>query len=247
MTVNENLPMEFTFNSTNQAIRVEMVNKQPYFIAKDVCEALALTDVGKTVERLDDDEKLTRTVFVSGQNRKMWCINESGLYNLIFQSRKPEAKAFRKWVTAEVLPAIRITGAFVAKELHEKKNLAFSGRLADFGGFVDLRDVMYDAVELNGQKVRHIIYEDCDYYSVNDVVKAVYASTCSSQIAKKLNAKKTMAIKFWVFGNTHPSWFCKSTGLGLILSGSRVLKNKQLQLIIPTPQTPVLEERRAAS
>ena len=218
-----------------------MVNNQPYFVAKDICQALSLSDVSKTVERLDEDEKLTRTLFVSGQNRSMWFVNESGLYNLIFQSRKPEAKAFRKWVTSEVLPAIRATGYFVAKE---RKAISYGGRLADYGGFIDLRDVMYDCVELNGATVRHIIYEDCDYYSVNDVVKAVSASTSSYQIAKKLNAKKNMALKFWVFGNTHPSWFCKSTGLGLILSGSRIIKNKQLKLVMPTPQTPKFTERR---
>lgn len=106
------LPKVFTFNPSNQPIRVEVINNEPWFVAADVCQALELSDTGKTVERLDNDEKLMRTVFVSGQNRQMWHVNESGLYNLIFQSRKPEAKAFRKWVTSEVLPNIRKTGSY---------------------------------------------------------------------------------------------------------------------------------------
>lgn len=92
----------FYNEESNVNIRMEEINNQAWFIAKDVCTALELSEVSNTVKRLDDDEKLTRTVFVSGQGREMWFINESGLYNLIFQSRKPEARAFRKWVTNEV-------------------------------------------------------------------------------------------------------------------------------------------------
>lgn len=102
----------FYNEESNVNIRKEEISNQPWFIAKDVCTALELSEVSNTVKRLDDDEKLTRTVFVSGQGREMWFINESGLYNLIFQSRKPEARAFRKWVTNEVLPQIRQTGQY---------------------------------------------------------------------------------------------------------------------------------------
>lgn len=105
----------FYNEESNVNIRMEEINNQAWFIAKDVCTALELSEVSNTVKRLDDDEKLTRTVFVSGQGREMWFINESGLYNLIFQSRKPEARAFRKWVTNEVLPSIRRTGSYTGQ------------------------------------------------------------------------------------------------------------------------------------
>lgn len=224
--------MEFKFNSTDQAIRVEMVNKQPYFIAKDVCDALSLTDVSRTVERLDDDEKLTRVVLVSGQNRKMWLINESGLYNVIFQSRKPEAKAFRKWVTNEVLPSIRKTGGYSVKPKPSRS-------------FVDFRDVAFDSVELNGREVRHIIYEDADWYNVQDVLTAIEVSTSPGQVVARLNAVKTLAQKFFLFGSTHPSWFCKSTGLTLILSGSRVFKRSNIRIVLP--QATAKLERRVSN
>ena len=106
----------YTFKPINQQVRVETIGGEPWFVAKDVCDALALTDVSMTVNRLDDDEKLTQVVLVSGQSRQMWLVSESGLYNLIFQSRKAEAKAFRKWVTGEVLPSIRKTGRYDIKE-----------------------------------------------------------------------------------------------------------------------------------
>lgn len=100
----------FAFDSA--AVRVIMRDGEPWFVAADVCDALGLGDTSKTCERLDDDEKLTRTIFVSGQNREILIINESGLYSLILTSRKPEAKKFKKWVTSEVLPTIRKTGSY---------------------------------------------------------------------------------------------------------------------------------------
>ena len=120
MRIHENeagtsLPQVFTFNSSDQQVRSVLINGEPYFVAKDVCDILQLTDTHMTVSRLDEDEKLTQVIFGSGQNRQMWLVNESGLYHLIFQSRKPEAKAFRKWVTSEVLPQLRKTGKYEVK------------------------------------------------------------------------------------------------------------------------------------
>lgn len=114
----------FYNKESNVNIRMKEINNQPWFIAKDVCTALELSDVSMTVKRLEEDEKLIQTVLVSGQGREMWFINESGLYNLIFQSRKPEARAFRKWVTNEVLPSIRRTGQYNGKPSQpERKHL----------------------------------------------------------------------------------------------------------------------------
>jgi prophage antirepressor-like protein len=106
----------FTFAPSNQNIRVEMIDRKPWFVAKDVCDVLELQDTNMSLQKLDDDEKLTQKVFGSGQNRTMWFVNESGLYNLIFRSNKPEAKMFRKWVTSEVLPALRRTGEYQIKK-----------------------------------------------------------------------------------------------------------------------------------
>lgn len=126
----------FTYNS-NKVRTVEM-NGEPWFVLKDVCEVLGLTDTGRTAERLDSDE-LTRTTLVSGgQNRDMFVINESGLYNVILRSDKPEAKPFRKWVTSEVLPSIRKHGGYIAgqerltpEELMAKALLVANKTLAD--------------------------------------------------------------------------------------------------------------------
>lgn len=102
-----------TIGSKLGKTRYLTIKGEPYFAAKDVCDILQLADVSMTMGRLDDDEKLTQVLFVSGQKREMWFVNESGLYNLIFRSNKPEAKAFRKWVTGEVLPSIRRFGYYI--------------------------------------------------------------------------------------------------------------------------------------
>lgn len=101
------------FNMSDQQVRTVEIDGNPYFVAADVCSCLSISNNRDAVARLDDDEKRVSVVPTPlGGPQSMTLVNESGLYSLIFQSRKPEAKAFRKWVTAEVLPAIRKTGAY---------------------------------------------------------------------------------------------------------------------------------------
>ena len=93
-------------------VRVIDRNGAQWFVAADVCRALGLMNPTETVRGLDDDERgLSSTETPSG-NQEMVVVSESGLYAMIFKSRKPNAARFRKWVTAEVLPAIRQTGSY---------------------------------------------------------------------------------------------------------------------------------------
>lgn len=85
---------------------------EPWFVAADVLRTLALDR--KALERLDDDEKGVNSVHTPGGSQEMTVVNEPGLYSLVLGSRKPEAKRFKRWVTHEVIPAIRKTGAYVA-------------------------------------------------------------------------------------------------------------------------------------
>ena len=102
-----------TFDFKSAPVRVLDRSGQTWFVAADVCRALDISNHRDAVQALDDDEK--DGVGISdaiGRSQSTLCVSESGLYALIFKSRKPEAKAFRKWVTSEVLPAIRNTGGF---------------------------------------------------------------------------------------------------------------------------------------
>ena len=113
------------------AVRTVMIGNMPWFVAKDVCEVLELSDVSMSVAKLDDGEKLVQKLFVSGQNRDMIIVNESGLYTLIMRSNKPEAWSFRKWVTSEVLPSIRATGQYTMPQLVENRLAAMEKMLVD--------------------------------------------------------------------------------------------------------------------
>ena len=101
------------FNYQNNEVRtVEMIG-EPWFVLKDVCEVLGITNPTAVADRLDEDE---RAKFDLGRQGASWVINESGLYNVILRSDKPEAKPFRKLVTSEVLPSIRKHGAYMTPE-----------------------------------------------------------------------------------------------------------------------------------
>lgn len=101
---------EFVFNA--MPVRVVQADGEPWFVAADVCAVLGLGNVSMALERLDDDEKGVSSIDTLGGAQQMAVINESGLYSLVLGSRKPDAKPFKKWVTAEVLPSIRKTGAY---------------------------------------------------------------------------------------------------------------------------------------
>lgn len=85
---------------------------EPWFVAKDVCDALGLDNITWALNGLDDDELTLEKLNAGGQTREMKLISESGLYTLIIRSNKPQAKPFRRWVTHEVLPSIRKTGSY---------------------------------------------------------------------------------------------------------------------------------------
>lgn len=98
-------------------VRITMIDGNPWFVAKDVCDCLEIGNPYTSLALLDVDEKTTlhsmETLNDSTGLRKDSCIiNESGLYSLVLRSRKPEAKAFKRWITHEVLPSIRKTGGY---------------------------------------------------------------------------------------------------------------------------------------
>lgn len=104
------------FDYRGQNVRIVTLDGEPWFVAADACGVLDLTNSRMVLDRLDDDEKGVSSIDTLGGPQEMAIVNEPGLYSLILGSRKPEAKAFKRWVTHEVLPAIRKTGAYVAPE-----------------------------------------------------------------------------------------------------------------------------------
>ena len=109
------------FEYSGQQVRVIDRDGNPWFIAKDACDVLGLDNVGQALAGLDDDERGFITIAdgtPGNPNRAI--VSEPGLYSLILRSRKPEARAFKRWVTHEVIPSIRKTGSFAIPESREQ-------------------------------------------------------------------------------------------------------------------------------
>lgn len=106
-----------------------------WFAGIDICNILGYTNPNDIIKKLldEDERKLEYLTDMSGQQRRAWKINESGLYSLILTSTKPEAKAFKRWVTHEVLPAIRKAGIYTTEEAREYEHTVqnLSARLTD--------------------------------------------------------------------------------------------------------------------
>ena len=98
------------FNFSNLSVRVVVREGNPWFVAADVCAVLEIQNPTDALTRLEFDERSTLASTEGGPNRNI--ISESGLYSLIMTSRKPEARKFKRWITAEVIPAIRRTGSY---------------------------------------------------------------------------------------------------------------------------------------
>ena len=107
-------------NAAFGKIRTLTIDGEPWFVAADGCKALELGNPSMTVERLDADEKGISSIDTLGGKQRMAIINEPGLYSVILCSRKPEAKAFKRWITHEVIPAIRKYGGYMTKSLLEQ-------------------------------------------------------------------------------------------------------------------------------
>lgn len=163
----------FFEENSNVCIRAQVINGEPWFVAKDVCQALLIKNSRDAVSNLDEDEisdvVLTDTRSKNGatQRRTVTIVNESGLYGLIIQSRKPEAKPFRKWVTKEVLPALRKTGIYAAQG------------------------------SLNRNGVEGIYYLGQKFYPYTDMLKALGYSTRSGSVAKRKRNYPACIIKLF--------------------------------------------------
>ena len=117
----EIVPQVFNNAEFGQLRVIKASDGEPWFVAKDVCNALGLANVGQAVLNLDGDEKGITIADTLGGQQKLITISESGFYRLVLKSRKPEAKAFQRWVTHEVLPSIRKEGGYIAASANDSE------------------------------------------------------------------------------------------------------------------------------
>lgn len=113
------------FNFENHEVRSLLLNNEPWFVGKDIADVLGYANASKALkDHVEDEDKLNNDSLSSLGQRGGWLINESGLYSLILSSKLPSAKKFKRWVTSEVLPALRKTGQYQVKELSGSELMA---------------------------------------------------------------------------------------------------------------------------
>jgi len=135
------------------------INGEPWFIAAEICKVLDIPNVPREVGFLDDDEKLLYQIRIAGQNRMVNIVNESGLYSLIFRSKKEGAKKFKRWVIKEVIPSIRKTGSYGINRI-ETANFVLryfeNWNRTDKGYFSVIKELfveLYGKLEMMGYKI----------------------------------------------------------------------------------------------
>lgn len=166
----------FVFNSVK--IRTAIIDGEPWFVAKDVCDVLELTNITETLRGLESDELTSVLLKSGGQDREMRLVSESGLYTLVFKSRKPEAKAFRKWVTSELKPALENL-----KEVNMKSLTAINSS----------QNAVMQKFSFRGSNIRTAIIDGEPWFVAKDVAEALgYANPndaikqhCKDGVAKR--------------------------------------------------------------
>lgn len=122
--------MHEIFNFHGQKVRTVTINNEPWFVGKDVADILGYSKSRNAIAlHVDSEDALKQGIPTSGGIQEMIIINESGLYSLILSSKLPQAKEFKRWVTSEVLPQIRLQGAYVPENLSDEAFIAlFKGQ-----------------------------------------------------------------------------------------------------------------------
>ena len=138
------------------SVRTVQIDQSPWFFAVDVCQALGLTNPAMALLAVDDEDKTEHNDYL-GSGRKPMLVNESGLYTLILKSRKKQAKRFKRWVTAEVLPSIRATGSYSMTPSNDLPD--FSDEVAAARAWADEREAARRAlgyVERQAKYIEHL-------------------------------------------------------------------------------------------
>ena len=225
----------FNFSENANTINIIMQEGNPWFRAKDVCDALGLDNVTKALGNLDEDERLTLPVVRAGQNRNMNFASESGVYALIFQSRKPAAKTFRKWVTSEVLPQIRKTGSYSTRNYKRTECYTGSGYVAKgfYKNYIDFKGGTFTITPFLDSQIKTLEYEGQQYYSIPNFLRALKNSTGAGQWATKLKTANIPVERFWLFGASTPAPFTTQAGLNQIKLAMRTIRYESWALELP--------------
>ena len=166
-------------------IRVIMRLGNPWFVAKDACDCLTISNVTQACQTLDEDEKGVCKVETLGGKQDMMVISESGLYTLIMRSNKEQAKPFRRWVTGEVLPSIRKTGSYGVSQISRKDQLFLA--IIHSESEEERADALKELAEINKQEVKALTAERDEAVRT----KTQYQSNLAAQMSGRVGGLTT--------------------------------------------------------
>jgi prophage antirepressor-like protein len=171
------MEMEIFKNDEFGEIRTLEKDNEVWFVVKDICDILGLTNVSESLKRVDKEDLTSIKLNSGGQNRLMKIVNESGLYSLILTSNKNEAKSFKRWVTSEVLPTIRKHGIYATDNVIE--NILNN---PDYG--IKLLEKLKEErqARLEAEHTNKILMHHKKLYTATEIAKELGLSS-----AKKLN------------------------------------------------------------
>lgn len=175
----------FTNNMFGQ-VRVIQREGEPWFVAADVCKALEIGNSRQAIVRLDDDEKGVISTDTLGGQQQVNIVNEPGLYTLVLGSRKPEAKLFKRWITHEVIPAIRKTGGYIAGEKSMTDEELMARALLMAQNKIQQRDERIKALEHSNTALEAKVEADAPKVLFADSVAASNQSILIGELAKIL-------------------------------------------------------------
>lgn len=173
------------------AVRTTEIDGKPYFVGKDVAEILGYTNPSKALaDHVDEEDKLNNETLSSLGQRGGWLINESGLYSLILTSKLPKAKAFKRWVTAEVLPSIRRHGLYAVDEILANPDIAIKA-LQELKAERERRKLLEGTVAVQHQQITEM-QPKVSYYDLilqcPDLMSTTTIAKDYGYSAKHLNA-----------------------------------------------------------
>ena len=182
-------------NSEFGSMRTDLINDEPYFMLSDVCRVLEIGNSRQAKSRLNEKGVISNDILTKGGRQQADFINESNLYKLIFQSRKPQAEKFQHWVTSEVLPTIRKHGAYMTDRTLEEALTSpdFLIRLATELKEAKDNNKKLEAVNANLTVEKQIMQPKADYF---DELVDRNLLTNIRETAKQLQIKQTEFVNF---------------------------------------------------
>ena len=197
-------PQVMPFNYGDTAVRTVVIDGEPWFVLADLCKVLGLTTPAKVVERLDDGVSSTHPISDSlGRTQQATIVSEPGMYEVVIRSDKPEAVAFRRWITGTVLPEIRKTGSFNTQPALQGPELV-AAALVEANQMLEQREArifqLEQKVNADATKVGYIdtFVTDADLLSFSTV-----ASTCN--VTEKW-LRELLIAKDWIYVQEETRW-----------------------------------------